>query len=342
MGQLFYLPEKTITIFISAHGIEYPDQKLCHLDLFNVKMIYSQSFPGRSNWTNYNDTNKMLYYWNHALHSDKEYDKEYIKNLVENSPLIEIKNIFELKKIRVFEVKSITKIIRKIIDNNDDQYTNLLLKSLDLKMSIKQFNSLSNEEIYYIIMNIKKNKDEIITEINTIINKINAKHIDIFSIRPLLAIPIHEKEYHFCENPGEQTRETIKNYFYGMHIIQDNKVNSSVHLYDKTVNNLNNVFSWPSISKDGEIIYFDNKENLKRNSTLMRAYEFFHKLANTPIKDREFGVIFLSEIIDFFKNEGYTNIIIIDPSCRNFDNDNDMDIDISMISKVSRKERKVL
>ena len=62
MGQPFYTSEKTITIFISAHGIEYPDQKLCHLDLSNVKIIYSQSCPGRSNWTNYNDTNKMLYY----------------------------------------------------------------------------------------------------------------------------------------------------------------------------------------------------------------------------------------------------------------------------------------
>lgn len=336
MGQVFYTSEKTIMIFISAHGFEYPDQKLCNVDFSNVNMIYSQSCPGRSNWTNYNDTNKMLYYWNHALHLNKEYN---IKNLVENSPLIEIENIFELKKIRVFEAKSITKIIRKIIDNNDDQYTNLLLKSLDLKMSIKQFNSLSNEEIYSIIMTIK-DKDEIITEINSTIDKINAKHIDIFSIRPLLAIPIHEKEYHFCENPGEQTKETIKKNLYGMHIIKDNKDNSCVHLYDKSVNNLNNVFSWPSVSKDGEIIYFDNKRNLKKDSTLMRAYEFFHKLANTPINDREFGVIFLSEIIYFFKNEGYTNITIIDPSCRNFDNDDDMDI--SMISKIARKERKIL
>jgi hypothetical protein len=116
-----------------------------------------------------------------------------------------------------------------------------------------------------------------------------------------------------------------------MHIIQDNDPHSSVYLYEKNADNSNNVFSYPTTSREGEIVYFDNKKMIKKDSVSMRAYEHFRKIAS-----QTFGVILLSEIIDFFALEGYKSIQIIDTSCRTWNDDVCVDADY-----IIRKERNI-
>lgn len=271
-------------------------------DIPDVKMIYSQGCSGRKSWQN--DISGMLYHWNRLLHESPESDVEsYLERFI-SSYNVSIGEIKSLRKIRSFDNDIITKRMKEIK---------------------KEINLLKR----------KKSNQRDITHINAMIEIINEKSMDYFTQqKPVLANPIHEKSYYFFENEKERSTNHIKNGMYGMHIIQDNDPMSSVYVYDKNADNSNNVFSFPTTSKDGTVVYFDNKERLKQDSVSLRAYHHFQKITNQTS-----GVILLSEIISFFTSEGYKRITIIDTSCRtweSYESDESLNPD-----DIMRKERNV-
>jgi hypothetical protein len=200
--------------------------------------------------------------------------------------------------------------------------------------SLRKIRSFNNDIISKRIIQLNDPKlcNPDLHKLNEMIEMINEKSMDYFTQQKLvIAKPIHEKSYYFFENENEHVKRDIKEGIYGMHIIQDNDPHSSVYLYDKNADNSNNVFSYPTTSIEGEIVYFDNKKMIKKDSVSMRAYEYFRKIAN-----KTFGVILLSEIIDFFVLEGYKSIQIIDTSCRTWNDGVYVDADY-----IIRKERNV-
>jgi hypothetical protein len=222
-----------------------------------------------------NDISGMLYHWNRLLHENLESDVEHFISSYNVNP---------------GEIKQLRKIRRC---NSDINIISKRMKEIDCK----------------------KRKKPDITRINSMIEMINEKSMDYFTQqKPVLAKPIHEKSYYFFENENERSTKHIKHEMYGMHIIQDNDPMSSVYIYDKNADNSNNVFSFPTTSKDGNVVYFDNKERLKKDSVSLRAYHHFREISS-----KTSGVILLSEIIDFFTLEGYKRITIIDTSCRTWE-----------------------
>jgi hypothetical protein len=260
-------------------------------------MIYSQGCSGRKSWQN--DIRGMLYHWNRLLHLNKKSDLES-----------DLKLFMSTFNVNPGEIKSLRK-IRNV--NNDINDINDIISKRIIELNEPSSN-----------VNLDK--------LNEMIDVINEKSMDYATQQKLvLAKPIHEKSYYFFENGNQHLKKDIKEGMYGMHIIQDNDPHSSVYIYDKNADNSNNVFSYPTTSREGNVVYFDNKKMLKKDSVSMRAYHHFRKISS-----QTFGVILLSEIIDFFTLEGYKSINIIDTSCRTWDDDVCLDVDY-----IIRKERNV-
>lgn len=167
---------------------------------------------------------------------------------------------------------------------------------------------------------------------------------------------VKDKAYSLGPNPGEAVVD-VKNSLYGIHLVQDSKNEAGIHTYPATGPNYSNllmtlrilstnddveitddttynVFSNPSkpASKSASTSFLSSFVSSFYSSPVpvekqpitikTKANEYFGpKLGWTNDKpDRPYqNTIYLSEIVQFFQEQGYDIVNIIDTGCRTFD-----------------------
>jgi hypothetical protein len=193
---------------------------------------------------------------------------------------------------------------------------------------------------------------------------------------------VKDKAYSLGPNPGEAVVD-VKNSLYGIHLVQDSKNEAGIHTYPATGPNYSNllmtlrilstnddveitddttynVFSNPSrpatksastsfLSSFVSSFYSSPVPIEKQPVTIKtKANEYFGpKLGWTNDKpDRPYqNTIYLSEIVQFFQEQGYDIVNIIDTGCRTFDMSKGVPIDALEKAERARKlienERKI-
>lgn len=156
---------------------------------------------------------------------------------------------------------------------------------------------------------------------STIMNEREGHDTNLSSIQPVL----FEKEYIFAGNPGEDPQE-VRDSFYGIHLIQDSEDQTSIYQYpegDHTITYDNAIagisYYLPEIyrSEPTDYIEFKPRNVSKMTDFMKKALMHFSDLLRRSLASGYKYCIRLSEIIDFFYQNGYTVLNIIDTGCRN-------------------------
>jgi len=323
-------------IFISAHAVEQPEDPYVPTDI-TTRMIYSQLLAGRSNFENSESIQDELRFWGKRVHHTSSRKKpiqtvisDSISILnkrlpkVEHSPLLKLKPIRQQKHHSMTYLTTILERARIIADSEETkiEWYEYFWGTIDPEhpcitdfLSVIQSDTLSLVKKFELLSDMEISPNRLVRAMNFYIKELFYQTEDYETKRYTMAKPIYNKAFQLKPNFDETTDE-IKNSFYGIHLLYDSKNTKSIYNYkNKPITNDNNIGGYSCTSPlDHTFLPFKPTIHM-RNVTADLAIERF----TFDIMNHRNGAITLRDIVDFFKEQGYTELYVIDTSCRNFD-----------------------
>jgi len=342
------------TIFISAHSTEMKEPLVPDLE---VRIVNSQAVPGKGNFESPESIQHKLIYWTNAFKTrgDKT-TLQVLNDGIEtiNQKLIEELTptiATNMKPIRLHKDKdgniiekeqtTIIKMMKEILESGES--LDVFFESIP-KLNVKNINKFKKiiiEDNPFDKLSQFNVSDEYLNEIINIwissqINKFDEQTTNKARLDHVLS----EKLYVLAPNHGEELHEVLPS-VYGIHLIQDSKNEDGINLYDKFANYSNLLMNLQiQVTDDQGNVIYNIEENVEKEkpdskSALSAIASFFFspsvsiktkanqyfgpKLGFSDEEQRPFqNTIYLSEIIAFFKDQGYDILNIIDTGCRNF------------------------
>ena len=343
---------KVATLFVSAHGEEFPLLSLPAVNIPEIRVLYSQSCAGTPNYENDIGISTELIHWTKKFNTlpGSTYDiLEETKEELESNKSID-KQLQDLGRTRD-KKKQNPRIIREVLSNHFSDFYEKIERVLDdqgiyvsdptletsmkkniLKVSHDLHKAGLLQDIVHAIKhsgtttmrsklrNMVFTDTELMALMTEVYEDILNRQLHYSTKHYSLKCPIMDKLYQVTSNDGEETLDEIKKNYYGIHLIFDSELGSDVDLYHGGIlNENNNIISYHSIPSDhGGTPYLHTGD--VKGSTALSAKRHFTQLIS---RDRDVGdysipagCVMLSEIIQFFHDEEYIALNIIDTSCR--------------------------
>jgi len=324
----------TAVIFISGHAVEQPEDPYEPIGI-TTTMVYSQLLAGRSNFENSDSIQDELRFWGHQVNPRR---KKIIQTIISESiskrnkalPKVEHSSLLRLKPIRqqhhlsMTYLDSIMKRARIIADSDENKIEwyeyfwgtiNPDHECIQFFLSIIQSDTIPLIKKFEQLENMEISPHRLVRAMNFYIKELFYQTEDYTTKRYTMAKPIYNKAYQFLPNFDETTHE-ITHSFYGIHLLYDSKHKTSIYDYkDQPITNDNNIGGYSCTSPiDHTYLQFEPTMPMRNEVADLAVERFTYDIMN-----QHNGTITLRDIIEFFKLQGYTELYVIDTSCRNFD-----------------------
>jgi hypothetical protein len=331
-----YNKTRKITLFIVAHGKEYPGQ-LIYYHTKEVRMVYSQQCSGLENIeddrtikarykafstpcktdSTYHSLEQSFYLLSrlpneHILHLPKLRNSFYIIHIYPDDFYDILLHKFEESSRKIVE-----SIVGTLCDNtsikdlpqNIDIFINKLVKSIP-----------EDQKIGHWLLNRKHDLIQYIKETVVQLHDLHDKQVHVISNCKLnnkckIVRPTYQRQYQFHATYN-LSKEEIEQSYYGLHVIYDRE---HPGIQQDELSDKNNIFVCGAISNNGDVIVRDKRILQGRIKEL--SIRFNQYIKNRGRMGDISTVIYLTDIIDFFIEEGYHVINIIDTACRTYANE---------------------